>query len=164
MPQRLVNAWTLLAAMVGLVLVGVLVIFGKDIHKSARTGPQWKRRMMAAALTLLAGVGLMQSPGCESPPRQPTCYDTFLLPQKDEVPTILDRLPGQLTALETHLSAGAVTDDVLDKAIGSVRQDSGRLSIALADRSVPADRTAEAETLLAQANALIARDARLNGE
>ena len=41
MPQRLINAWMLLAAMVGLVLVAVLVIFGKDIHKSARTGPQW---------------------------------------------------------------------------------------------------------------------------
>ena len=51
MPQRTLN---LLAALAGLIIVAALFALGCDLHRAARTGPRWKRRLVGAALALLA--------------------------------------------------------------------------------------------------------------
>lgn len=57
MPQRVIYAWTVAVALLGLVVVAVLVVFGADLSRAARRGPRWKRRLVAAALALLGGLG-----------------------------------------------------------------------------------------------------------
>lgn len=58
MPQRVIDAWMAAAGLVGLVLVGALVLFGRDLRRAVRTGPAWKRRLLAAGLLLLGSIGL----------------------------------------------------------------------------------------------------------
>ena len=62
MPYRALNGLLVVA---GLVLALVLVVLGADLALAARTGPRWKRRLVAAGLGLLASLGLL-SAGCQS--------------------------------------------------------------------------------------------------
>jgi hypothetical protein len=47
-----------LVAILGLVLVSVLVILGRDARRSAERGPRWKRRLVEAGLVCLALLGV----------------------------------------------------------------------------------------------------------
>ena len=60
MAQRTLN---LVIALAGLLLVAILVLFGYDAWKAARSGPRWRRRLVTAALMLLTALGL---PTCSS--------------------------------------------------------------------------------------------------
>jgi len=51
------KALWLLIAIFGLLLVAGLVILGIDLRRAAKTGPRWKRRLLGAALVLLAALG-----------------------------------------------------------------------------------------------------------
>lgn len=42
----------------GSVLVIALIILGRDLHRAARTGPTWKRKLVAAGLVLLGAFGI----------------------------------------------------------------------------------------------------------
>lgn len=53
--QRTVN---LLLSMLGLTIVAVLALMGMDIVRAAKTGPQWKRRLVGAGLAMLALFGV----------------------------------------------------------------------------------------------------------
>ena len=69
MPYRALNG-LLVAA--GLVAALVLMVLGADLALAARTGPRWKRRLVAAGLGLLAALGWTPG-GCnESAPPAPT--------------------------------------------------------------------------------------------
>ncbi|MBM4033204.1 MAG: hypothetical protein FJ291_15675 [Planctomycetes bacterium] len=68
MAHRTVN---LVLALAGLVIVAAIVILGYDAWKVARTGPRWRRRLVAAALMLLAAIGLPTSGGEAAPPDAP---------------------------------------------------------------------------------------------
>jgi hypothetical protein len=57
MPQRVIHAWMIVVGIVGLLLVGVLVLYGADLRRASQTGPRWKRRLLTAALALLSGLG-----------------------------------------------------------------------------------------------------------
>jgi len=59
MPQKTLN---LLLAVAGLAIVAAFAVLGYDVYRSARTGPRWKRRLVAAGLALLAALGI---PACE---------------------------------------------------------------------------------------------------
>jgi len=52
----------LLLAILGLAVVAAIVLLGFDVYRSAKTGPRWKRRLVGAALALLAALGL---PACD---------------------------------------------------------------------------------------------------
>jgi len=56
MPQRTLN---LLAALAGLVVLAAFLFVGSSLHRTARTGPLWRRRLGTAALMLLAAMGLV---------------------------------------------------------------------------------------------------------
>ena len=59
MPQKTLNV---LVAVAVLALIGAVALLGYDVYRSARTGPRWKRRLVAAGLALLAMLGI---PACE---------------------------------------------------------------------------------------------------
>jgi hypothetical protein len=68
--------------MLGLVIVVALVVIGQDLRRAKTRGPRWKRRIIAAALAILAAAGAYpvakQHPYNQPPVR--TCYYYFLLP------------------------------------------------------------------------------------
>jgi len=51
-----------LVALFGSVLVVALMLLGRDLRRAARTGPGWKRKLVAAGLVLLAAMGI--NAGC----------------------------------------------------------------------------------------------------
>jgi len=63
------KAANVLIAILGLLVVAWVIVLGVDVYRAARTGPRWKRRLIGAALTLLAVLGL-PAPGraAEAPP------------------------------------------------------------------------------------------------
>ncbi len=58
MPQRVTGLLTVVFGILGLVILCLLILVGADLRRSARTGPGWKRRLVAAAFTLLAAIGV----------------------------------------------------------------------------------------------------------
>ena len=62
MPYRALNGLLVVA---GLVLALVLMVLGADLALSARSGPRWKRRLLAAGLGLLTSLGLLTT-GCQN--------------------------------------------------------------------------------------------------
>ncbi len=48
---------TILLTVAGLLLIAALALLGHDVHRAARTGPRWRRRLVAAGLALLAMLG-----------------------------------------------------------------------------------------------------------
>ena len=59
MPYR---SFGLFVAIFGAVFVVGLILLGFDLRRAAKTGPGWKRKLMAAGLVLLGAVGI--TPGC----------------------------------------------------------------------------------------------------
>lgn len=57
MPHRIMNLWTAVLGIAGLLLVAIIVIFGADLIRASRTGPRWKRALVGASLSLLAILG-----------------------------------------------------------------------------------------------------------
>jgi hypothetical protein len=68
MPHRIMNLWTVLIGIAGLLVVATMLLFGTDLIRAARTGPRWKRAMVTATLSLvsLLGFTLSQGPGAVS--------------------------------------------------------------------------------------------------
>ncbi len=58
MPYRLINVWTVILGLAGLLVVALMVLFGTDLAGASRTGPRWKRRTIAASLAVLAAIGV----------------------------------------------------------------------------------------------------------
>jgi hypothetical protein len=58
MPHRLIGLWVIVLGVVGLALAGVLVLWGKDLHAAARSGPAWKRKLLVATISLLSAAGV----------------------------------------------------------------------------------------------------------
>ena len=56
MPYRNPKVWLVLLGTAGLLLVAGLLVLRVDVRRAARTGPRWKRRLLASALILL-GIG-----------------------------------------------------------------------------------------------------------
>ena len=59
MPYR---SFGLFAAVFGAMFVVGLILLGFDLRRAAKTGPGWKRKLVAAGLVLLGAVGI--TPGC----------------------------------------------------------------------------------------------------
>jgi len=59
MPFRLIAVFVLLF---GVVFVLVLMLLGRDLQRAARSGPGWKRKLVAAGMLLLAAIGFTS--GC----------------------------------------------------------------------------------------------------
>jgi len=62
MPQRVIGLWMVLVGILGIVLVAVFVLFGKDARRASASGPRWKRRLLTTGLMLLTAVGIV---GCD---------------------------------------------------------------------------------------------------
>ncbi len=58
MPHRVTGVPAAVLGVLGLFLVTGLLLLRADLRRAARTGPKWKRALVAAAMTLLASLGL----------------------------------------------------------------------------------------------------------
>lgn len=104
--------WYGLLGVAGLLVVLGLWLLGRDIRRAARTGPKWKRTLVAAALTMLAAVGIGGGvPGCTCymAPPPPVTSETFL--------TQADNLEKQIVLLEQVLAQEKISDEVADQTI-----------------------------------------------
>jgi len=138
MVDRLLSVWGVVLGVLGLVVLGVLLAMRLDAGRAAATGPRWKCRLVAAALTLLgaAGVGLGRPPGPQ-PVRGPTCYMPIMLPERHA----LAALKAQLAALDKQLAAGKVSPAALGRAIDNVENAAAALAAPGARGKLsPADR------------------------
>ena len=79
MPQRVANVLTLVLGIAGLAVVAALVLAGADLRRAARTGPRWKRALVAAGLALLTWAAPASAPPepCyfRPPPIRPEMFD-----------------------------------------------------------------------------------------
>jgi len=158
MPHRLLNIWTVVLGLAALVIVALMVMFGADLVRAARTGPRWKRRMIAASLAVLAAIGVNIAAAQPQRPR-PSCYLMVRVP--DRVPTAA--LPGRMTALKKLGVMEKIKSDVLKKVAARIRADVVPYEKTVIP-SLPAgsDAQAKARKTLADARAwLVAADLRL---
>ncbi|MCY2927843.1 MAG: hypothetical protein NT031_20875 [Planctomycetota bacterium] len=66
MPQRVTTILTMALGVLGLGVLAALIVFRADLGRAATTGPRWKRRLVGAALLLLATIGA-SAPGGQPP-------------------------------------------------------------------------------------------------
>lgn len=66
MPQRVTTILTMALGVLGLGVLAALIVLRADVQRAAATGPPWKRRLVGAALLLLATIG-GAAPGCRTP-------------------------------------------------------------------------------------------------
>ncbi|MCE5277430.1 MAG: hypothetical protein LLG03_05315 [Planctomycetaceae bacterium] len=95
------TVWTIVAAVVGAVVVGVLLMLRRDVHRAARTGPQWRRAIIAAGILALTAVGISSLSGCV------TCYEPVpqaIMPRQGFIDE-LGQLNRQLPLLEKLVAA-----------------------------------------------------------
>jgi len=59
----------LVLALAGLIVVGILVAWGIDAARAATAGPRWRRRLVTAALALLAALGVPAAGAEAAPPK-----------------------------------------------------------------------------------------------
>jgi hypothetical protein len=57
MPHRLLNIWTVMLGLAGLLVVALMLLFGADLASAARSGPKWKRALVTAAVSLASVLG-----------------------------------------------------------------------------------------------------------
>ncbi|MBT3201264.1 MAG: hypothetical protein HN350_15295 [Phycisphaerales bacterium] len=57
MLHRILSFWTVFLGLAGLLVVALMVLFGADLVRAARTGPKWKRALVTAAVSLASVLG-----------------------------------------------------------------------------------------------------------
>ncbi|MCE5277426.1 MAG: hypothetical protein ABFD92_14230 [Planctomycetaceae bacterium] len=72
MPYRM-TAWAMVAAVVGAVVVGVLLVLRRDVHRAAANGPAWRRGLLTTGIALFGSLGIFIPTGC-GPTVKVTCY------------------------------------------------------------------------------------------
>ena len=119
MPHRIMNLWTVVLGIAALVVVALMVLFGVDLMRASRTGPRWKRRMVAASLAVLAaiGVSIAAQEAAARPPRGPTCYKPMLVMPPGAT------LPARMAALKKLGVMEKIKSDVLRKLTARIRAD-----------------------------------------
>jgi hypothetical protein len=106
MPYRLGSVVGVLAGLAGLTLLAVVLLRDGDARRAARTGPRWRRRLIGAALVLLAAIGIsVVGRGCIF-----TCYvpSRESMMGQDDFQRCLARLDGRLALLEKYAAAEAI--------------------------------------------------------
>ncbi len=58
MPHRILGVVGVLVGVAGLAAVAVVLLAGRDARQAARTGPRWKRGLLAGGLALLGWLGV----------------------------------------------------------------------------------------------------------
>ena len=71
MPYRIMNLWTVVLGLTGLLVVAMMVLFGADLVRASRTGSRWKRALVTAALSLMAVLGITTQQGLAAEPARP---------------------------------------------------------------------------------------------
>jgi len=118
------NLWTVIMGIAALVIVALMVMFGVDLVRASRTGPRWKRRMLAASLAVLAAIGVNIAAQEASarpprdlirPPRGPSCYMPVLVMPRGAA------LPARMAALKKLGVMEKIKSDVLKKLAAQIR-------------------------------------------
>ena len=102
----------------GLGILGVLIVMGRDPQRESHIGPKWKRRLVAAALALLGLSGVWffvapEPPEPEMPKQIISCYmrkfKPASLPSKKQIHQ-------QLKDLRSNIRTGKITKNTAKKS------------------------------------------------
>jgi len=162
MPYRLLNIWTVVLGVAALVVVAMMVMFGADVMRAARTGPRWKRRTITASLAVLAAIGVnvaAREASAKPPmiPQRPTCYDIVEINPPIRPPITV--FPARMLALDKLPVIKTLKPDVLKKLVAQVRRNLG-LYETLA-KSVSSEQPKARDTIASAKKWLAAADLRL---
>ena len=120
MPQRIMNLWTVLLGVAGLLLVAMLIVLGVDLVRASRSGPRWKRMLITASLAVLAAIGVYVAAGELSEQPQPgpvwSCYAPQMTPKR-----ISDAFAGRMAAVKKLGVMDKIKSDVLKKLTVQMR-------------------------------------------
>lgn len=113
--------WWLVVALTGALFVAALVVFGYDIRRAARTGPNWKRRLVAAGLALLgcAGVAAVIQERHENRGTW-SCYVPLPAPMSKAT---MRRIAARLALVETLAKDGKLEPSVAQKLMEEMDSD-----------------------------------------
>lgn len=161
MPQRVIGAWLIVVGVLALAAVGLWALCGRDVRSAARTGPRWKRALLAAGLSVLAAFGWTGRP---AEAREPAVVAAGAgakvdSPDASEVVMALFRMRSQLANLAKLTAARDVnglaveaTAEAIDSLVAVLRtpgnvarltpkgQAEATRLLALAETRVPAAR------------------------
>ena len=144
MPQRVMTAWVIVIGIAGLLLVAVLAGFGRDLVRASRTGPRWKRRMVASAIVLLGLLGVTVGTNT-------SCIFTCYVPaagatmDRGDFRERLEHLNQQLPLLEKFAAADKLDPDVVTKVLYTCRFDVEALESEFARKKLSAEEFARAQ-------------------
>ena len=146
MPER---AFNLLLALAGVAAVALLVVLGVDLARSARRGPRWKRRLIAAGLGLLASLGVASvDPGCIE-----TCYWHLAVEYREGTTGQLCARLGILAGMVNGRSP--VKPEVLQRTLQGIQANLDLLAKDEAAGKLTPSQLSAAETLRALAKELM---------
>jgi len=111
----------LLAAGIGLVLLVALMFAGTDPHLARRTGPRWRRYLIAAAVVFLSALGIRyvsQERG------HVVCYAPRRVPFAEQV----KHFKGEVAALEAQVSSRTLKPEVVAMRVAELERRLNRLA------------------------------------
>lgn len=164
MPHRIINLWNVLLGVVGLLLVAMILLFGADLIRAARTGPRWKRALITASMAVLGaiGVNLAADEALAQPQKiRPSCYIMVRPPDR---PIAAAALPARMAALKKLGVMEKINGGVLRTVAAQIRKEAGRYEkLVIPGFPAGSPGRANAQKTLAEANAwLTAADIRLS--
>jgi hypothetical protein len=129
MPYRIMNLWTVLIGVAGLIVVALIVLFGADLRRASRTGPRWKRALVTASVALLAAIGVnfaardalaepVRPAQVKPVPPRVSCY---LMVRRPDRPLASAALPVRMAALKKLGVMEKIKSDVLKKLTAQIR-------------------------------------------
>jgi hypothetical protein len=164
MPYRAMGIWGVLLGIVGVGLLAVLLLLGRDVRSAARTGAGWKRAPLAAALALLAALGLTAA-------TDTSCIFTCYVPapgagmERKDFQARLEELDRQIPLLEKYAAADKIDPQVAARVLDTAENDVYLLRSGFAQKKLKPEEYQRARQLADSAQASIEKlSARLDRE
>jgi len=123
-----------LYALAGVGLAVGLVLLGYDLHASSKTGPRWKRRILASALALLSSFGLIWVDKQARLPQSSRgftgggvvmCYR--VAPPQPQAPLTIGAIATRLTLVERYAQEEKLNVEAVLPVLGAIAEDFQRL-------------------------------------
>jgi len=138
----------------GLLLVAMMMLFGADLVRAARTGPRWKRALVTAALSLASMLGLTaaRAPAADPPTKAAPAASEAVSPV-----VVLFQLKAEVAKLKTLTSKKDINTSAVSESIRKTRACVAILKQPSHQSKLNDAGRTEAKRLIAESGELIAR-------